>query len=60
MFSLAIRWRNYNAQDDVMNIFIKALEKQQEYVCFVKFKYKFFLIFTRLFETRRFKHLKLL
>lgn len=27
MFNLAIRWYNYNAQDDVMNIFIKALEK---------------------------------
>lgn len=32
MFSLAIRWRNYNAQDDVMNIFISSGEIA-EYVC---------------------------
>lgn len=42
MFSLAIRWRNYNAQDDVMNIFIKSSGEIARIRVFVKFKYKFF------------------
>lgn len=33
MFSLVIRWYNYNTQDDVMNIFTKVLEKYNKSMC---------------------------